>query len=181
MLGELERETSVRNSREHWQGKEPRTPEGKASAYCVVSQISSIYLGQERAFLGLGLVSRSLFGEVSGGKNTEQKAEVVEKRGTSVEHCGGPGGRDKQKNGAGERLLFKGQQGDMTFCVTVPFTAVTQELIPLIRVFLAKHCIPQHCLPMEFFNIDKNKMERCTGFGWGRINFLHVWGCALDL
>lgn len=49
--------------------------------FCVVSQISSIYLGQERAFLGLGMVSRSLFGEISGGKNREQKAEVVEKGG----------------------------------------------------------------------------------------------------
>lgn len=44
-------------------------------------QISSIYLGQERAFLGLGMVSRSLFGEISGGKNRKQKAEVVEKGG----------------------------------------------------------------------------------------------------
>lgn len=45
--------------------------------------------------------------------------------------CGGPGGRDKQTNGAGEGLSFKGQQGDMTFCVC--FTAGTQALIPLIK------------------------------------------------
>lgn len=67
--------------------KFPRALERKGAArsrrkgFCVVSQISSIYLGQERAFLGLGMVSRSLFGEISGGKNREQKAEVVEKGG----------------------------------------------------------------------------------------------------
>lgn len=41
------------------------------------------------------------------------------------------GGRNKQTNGAGEGLSFKGQQGDMTFCVR--FTAGTQALIPLIK------------------------------------------------
>ena len=76
------------------------------------------------------------------------------------------------KNGAGEGWLFKGQQGDMTFCVTARFTAGTQALIPLMAYFWQHTACQNNVYLWNFVYIDRNKKEGCSAFGWDRINFL---------